>query len=80
MAWICVDSDGTEWFSSKKKPHRTAWGYWADAQVVVGDEVIDTTRNLREMPKGTIEKLLKRKMTWEDEPVECMDDYNKIVG
>jgi hypothetical protein len=30
--------------------------------------------------KERVEKLLKRKMTWEDEPVECMDNYNKIVG
>ena len=80
MAWICVDCDGTEWFSPKKKPHRSAWGYWADTQVIVGDKVTDTVRNLKELPKGTIEKLLKRKMTWEDEPDECMDDYNKIVG
>ena len=38
MAWLCVDCDGTEWFSKKIMPHRSAWGYWADAQVIVDDK------------------------------------------
>ena len=80
MAWICVDSDGTELFTKRKKPHRNAHGYWADTQIIVGNNITDTVRYLIEMPAGTIERLLKRKMTWEDEPVEVMDNYNKLVS
>ena len=73
MVWLCVDCDGTEWFSPKKKPHRSAWGYWADAQVIVGDNITDTVRNLKILPKGTIEKLIGKKLTWEDEPYKMED-------
>lgn len=68
MAWICVDCDGTEWLSKKIKPHRSAWGYWADAQVIMDGKITDTVRNLKELPKGTIEKLIGKTLTWTDAP------------
>ena len=80
MAWICVDCDGTELFTKRKKPHRSCWGYWADTQIMVRDKLTDTVRFLIELPKGTIEKILKRKMTWDDEPVEVMEDYTKLIN
>lgn len=80
MAWICVDSDGTELYTKRLKPHRSAHGYWADSLVIVNNSVTDTVRYLVEMPAGTIERFLKRKMTWKDEPVEVMDNYTKLVS
>lgn len=67
MAWLCVDCDGTEWLS-KKKPYRSAWGCWADSHVIMDDLIIDTVRDLKELPKGTIEKLIGKTLTWADEP------------
>lgn len=61
MAWVAVDKDGSE--------------------LVYNDEPIkDRDRNVYlepfggsvELPSGSIEKLIGRKLTWEDEPVELI--------
>ena len=61
MAWVAVDKDGSEW--------------------VYNDEPIkDRDSNVYlepfwgsvELPSGSIEKLIGRKLTWEDEPVELI--------
>ncbi len=65
MAYVAVDEDGTEAVYSEK-PYRFAnnqWDYDIDADVVCV-----------ELPKGSIEKLIGRKLTWEDEPVELKEE------
>lgn len=59
MAWLVVDGrDNSEWIY-KYKPDRASTGdFWYDT----GDCV--------EMPKGSIEKLIGRELTWSDEPVK----------
>jgi len=62
VVWLAVDEDGTEAafdteFTCRLElpDGRGFWQTW-------GSEI--------DLPKGTIEKLIGRKLTWEDEPVE----------
>ena len=41
------------------------FSFWEDFQTDVDGNKIDTTI---ELPKGTIEKIIGKKLTWEDEP------------
>jgi len=56
MAYAAVDQDGTECLYNYE-PYRTDNG-WNEEEGCV------------ELPKGVIEKLIGRKITWDDEPVE----------
>ena len=60
MAWIAVDEDGDE-FIYRSEPYRSQ-NYWhmCDNYFV-------------ELPKGSVEKLLGRKLYWKDEPVELKE-------
>lgn len=41
--------------------------YWKDEEILKGEFYINYTI---ELPRGAIEKLIKTKLSWEDEPVE----------
>ena len=59
MAWLAVDENGDENIFDIK-PDR-AWSKWD----------IPTNHSWWiELPKGTIEKIIGRKLTWKDNPVE----------
>lgn len=66
MAYLCVDRCGE--YIANNKPIRLTfvWGEWKDE--FYGESCI-----LIPLPKGTIEKLIGKKMTWEDEPI-CLDE------
>jgi len=56
--WLAVDKDGTENISVER--------------LVRDDDVWDTRGGHSDyiiLPRGSIEKLLGRKLTWDDEPV-----------
>lgn len=56
MAWLAVDKDGDEYIYSSK-PDRY--------------EIVFTNyKKYAQLPKGSIEKLIGKKLTWDDEPVE----------
>lgn len=57
MAWVAVDKDSTEYIY-EDKPNRTSAGCWYGAFGLV------------RVPNSSIKKLIGRKLTWEDEPVE----------
>lgn len=57
MAWVAVDKDRTEYIY-ENKPSRTSAGCWYSAFGLV------------RVSNGSIKKLIGRKLTWEDEPVE----------
>lgn len=59
MAWVAVDEDGTE-AGYEDKPVRAS-GSW---------ETSEQYSRYIDIPKGSIEKLIGKKLTWEDEPVE----------
>lgn len=57
MAWVAVDKDSTEYIYGDK-PSRTSASCWYSAFELV------------RVPNNSIKKLIGRKLTWEDEPVE----------
>lgn len=68
MAWVAVNKDGTEligedeyWF--KRVDRRGRW-FPSD----------DFATPIFELPRGSIEKLIGRKLTWNDEPIELKDE------
>lgn len=60
MAWLAVDKDGTENIYDIK-PIR-------DLQVDKWDIATDSW--WIELPKGTIEKIIGRTLTWQDTPIQ----------
>ena len=58
--WVAVDKKDEELAYHDEPVRRNDWNTW------VGD--YDDTGVV--MPTGSIERLLGRKLTWEDEPVE----------
>lgn len=66
MAYVAVDENGNE-FLHDDKPIRARVknnGYWIDNYLE--SVYID-------LPKGSIEKLIGKKLTWEDEPVKLKE-------
>lgn len=61
MAWVAADRSQDEWIYNSK-PYRDNVSEDESWKIRVGGAV--------ELPKGSIEKLIGRKLTWEDEPVE----------
>ena len=61
MVYFFVDKDGTEGCANES-PNRNfnEWIGWED---VYGESCTITT-----LPNGTIEKVIGKKLTWEDEP------------
>ena len=60
MAWVAVDENGDE-FIYRSEPYRLQnYLYMCDNYFV-------------ELPKGSVEKLLGRKLSWKDEPVELKE-------
>ena len=82
-AWLAKEQDGKE-VIFKHKPHRRTWydkkgGQWSDEKTryVSNHDFWGTDRMVYEhpntriiLPKGTIEKMIGRKLTWKDEPVQ----------
>lgn len=64
--WVAVNKNGEEWAFCDEPARRNDWHAW------VGD-YCDTGVI---MPTGTIELLLGRKLTWEDNPVEITELNN----
>lgn len=59
MTWLCVDKDGSEWVFDGL-PMRGETGWYMDYEAT----------SCVELPKGSIEKLIGRKLTWRCKPVE----------
>ena len=65
MAYLCVNKNGDEIISEglpKRNTRYETWEYWTS----VNHEDVDFTIYLK---NGTIEKVIGRKLTWEDNPV-----------
>lgn len=60
MAWLAVDKDGTEAIYSHKPARFDSQGQWA--------RMVNTHRI--ELPSGSIEKLIGRRLKWENKAVE----------
>ena len=75
MAFLAADYDGMEHVFDEepqripfdeKEPHLT--GIWKVHDNVIYYSIVEMYGI--ELPRGSIEKLIGRKLTWEDEPVE----------
>lgn len=56
MTWVAVDYDGAEWIY-RMQPFRRETRFKTNSECV-------------ELPKDSIVKLIGKKLSWEDEPVE----------
>lgn len=72
MAWLAVDSNGSETIFAEK-PIRSKCNVWF-ARVVFSintdSETITNDSSFIELPQGSIKKLIGRDLTWEDGQVE----------
>ena len=66
MAWLAVDNDSSEWIFGCKPCRNKLYKTW---EVDYNNNYI---LDIIELPKDSIEKLIGRKLTWEDEPVEII--------
>ena len=64
MAWVATDYNGTEAVFTNE-PERIIYG-----TDFLDNEWYDRHGMYVNLPSGSIEKLIGRKLTWEDEPVE----------
>ena len=61
MAWVAVDKDGSEYVYTREVTRRIKDTIWS----------LKDSRGLYVLlPKGSSEKRIGRKLTWDDEPVE----------
>jgi hypothetical protein len=72
MAWLAVDKDGREFIHEECPGKDDDAGQYVDYSYYGGYVLL---------PYGTIEKLIGRKLTWEDEPVELTEEVmtTKII-
>lgn len=74
--WLAVNKNGVEkCFHNKPKRYET---YWEDVETYNEIRAVTTSASDYSMvlPKGSIEKLIGRKLTWENKPVELKLNYN----
>lgn len=71
MAWLAVDRDGSEWIYGGGRPYRGYETFFFVANIGIGRASV-------ELPKGTIKKLIGRKLKWEDEPVLNRNSYGNL--
>lgn len=63
MSYVAVDKDGSEAIFEKKPDKNGNQGQWLESGVIASNGSFS-------LPKGSIEKLIGKKLTWEDDPVE----------
>jgi hypothetical protein len=66
MAWVAVDRSGSEYVYTETPVRDRLREYWMP---VISDDADSFVR----LPLGSIEKLIGRKMIWDDEPVELKE-------
>lgn len=67
MAWLAVDKDGTENIYYLKPERKIE--YW-----VAEENQPEYYRDMIELPKGSIKKLIGKELSWEGEPVELKEE------
>ena len=69
MVWLAVNGNGTETISPGKPERgwRKTWDYSEEIEVESEHGEMSFTF---ELPSGSIEKLIGRVLTWEDEPIK----------
>lgn len=72
MAWLAVDKNNDEHIYNHKPSRIKQIGTWCSDYSVENDEgsFDDIEDEFIKLPTGSIEKLIGKQLTWEDEPVE----------
>ena len=70
MAWVAIHKNGEEGIFAHRPERGAKLEWWYD-EIYEGGVALDTEISL---PKGSIKKLIGRELTWEDEPVELMEE------
>lgn len=73
MAWLCVDKDISEYIFDEKPVRNHHLDIWVKPHFRNETSWISLVENknvLFQVKSGTVKKLLKRTLTWDDEPVE----------
>ena len=65
-AYLAVDDNGEEWIYGSKPCRNKYYKTWEINYNI--EHVLDIIK----LPKGTIEKIIGEKLTWNDEPVEIL--------
>lgn len=76
MAWLAVNEYGAEKMfherPERQRAYKAGFDYWEDRETYY--EIRGYTTSAHDysisLPNGTIEKIIGKKMTWADEPVE----------
>lgn len=66
MAWLAADRWNNTEYIFPSKPYKDQYNDWICDGYIEGEIYNDCI----ELSKGTIQKLIGRELTWEDEPVE----------
>ena len=66
MLWVAVNMDGSEFAFLEEEPVRKESSYWEHEGAYEEHEIV--------LLNGSIEKILGRKLTWEDEPVKLKEE------
>lgn len=69
MAWLAVNKNGDETISPGK-PNRGWGGEWGFSEEIWVESERGEVELTMMLPKGSTYKLIGRKLTWNDEPVE----------
>ena len=67
MSWLATDKDGEEYIYDSK-PIR-------EGNIWITEGLYD---NVNKLPEGSIEKLIGKKLTWDDEPYEILSESEEL--
>jgi len=70
MSYVAVNKDGSEVIYDFKPVREPSFNEFWMAQYLIREGNINIKPQEIELPKGSIEKLIGKQLTWEDEPVE----------
>ena len=65
MSFVAVDKDGSEWVFEINPTRRKDVEWYSNLWFI-------------ELPQGSIDKLIGRRMTWDDEPVEFIEEEFEV--
>jgi len=74
--YVAIDRDGTECCSNSGLRMRVSDGKWvafSHHATYTPMKEFWSKRRVVSLPKGTIEKLIGKKLTWEDAPIEIIE-------
>lgn len=79
MSWLVVDKNGSEHIFAEKPLRSISNEMWfCSATYLFAGRYINS--GCCYLPKGSIKKLIRRELSWNDSPVELKGDYLQVKG